>query len=283
MQLRLAIAPELTGPGGPPQTITYGENATAVVILTPAVGGAAYPTGTVTLTDALTGNTTTASLPGNTDTVFVSLSGLSVGTHTFTATYSGDANYVPPTGSPYSTTAAYVITVNAVSAPLIGLNGVPSSVSYGASVNAAATVTGSNPTGTVDFVVNGVVYATATLNSGTASTSITLPYSTSPYSINAIYSGDAGNAGSTSAVSQVSVSDAITTTLLSANTTTASLGHPAVITATVGSSVGSPSVGTVVFSYTTSSNSTPVNLTTASLINGTAVAAIDLPSGRTQW
>ena len=48
------IAPELTGPNGLPQTITEGQNATAVVILTPAVGGAAYPTGTVTLTDALT-------------------------------------------------------------------------------------------------------------------------------------------------------------------------------------------------------------------------------------
>ncbi|MGO9317431.1 MAG: pectinesterase family protein, partial [Terracidiphilus sp.] len=41
------IAPELTGPTGLPQTITQGQNATAVVILTPAVGGAAYPTGTV--------------------------------------------------------------------------------------------------------------------------------------------------------------------------------------------------------------------------------------------
>ncbi|MGO9637978.1 MAG: glycosyl hydrolase family 28 protein, partial [Terracidiphilus sp.] len=35
------IAPELTGPTGLPQTITQGQNATAVVILTPAVGGAA--------------------------------------------------------------------------------------------------------------------------------------------------------------------------------------------------------------------------------------------------
>ena len=52
------IAPELTGPQGLPQTITYGQTATAVVILTPAVALAAYPTGTVTLTDSLTGNTT---------------------------------------------------------------------------------------------------------------------------------------------------------------------------------------------------------------------------------
>ncbi len=59
------IAPELTGPTGRPQTLIFGQNATAVVILTPAVGGAAYPTGTVTLTDALTSNTTTVTLTGN--------------------------------------------------------------------------------------------------------------------------------------------------------------------------------------------------------------------------
>ena len=97
-----------------PQTITEGQNATAVVILTPAVGGARYPTGTVTLTDALTSNTTTVALPGGTDTIFVPLTGLAPGTHTFTATYSGDSNYTLTAGqTAYSTTAPYVITVNA--------------------------------------------------------------------------------------------------------------------------------------------------------------------------
>jgi len=81
------IAPELTGPTGRPQTLIFGQNATAVVILTPAVGGAAYPTGTVTLTDALTSNTTTVTLTGATDTISIPLGILSVGTHTFTATY----------------------------------------------------------------------------------------------------------------------------------------------------------------------------------------------------
>ena len=94
------IAPELTGPKGVPQIITQGQNATAVVILTPAVGGAAYPTGTVTLTDALTNNTTTVALPGNTDTLFIPFTGLTPGTHTFTATYSGDSNYTLTGGQP---------------------------------------------------------------------------------------------------------------------------------------------------------------------------------------
>ena len=275
-----AIAPELTGPNGLPQTIIFGDNATAVVILTPAVGGAAYPTGTVTLTDALTGNTTTATLPGTTDTIFVSLSGLSVGTHTFTATYSGDSNYVPPTGSPYSTTSPYVITVNPgnLGATTTQLTIAPTTVSFGNPFTATATVSGSNPTGSIEFVVNGVVYATADLSSGTASATITLPFSTTPYSIDAIYSGDTANAASTSSTTQVTVQAAITTTVLSANTTTTALGHPVVVTATVASSAGTPS-GTVTFSYTTSTNSTPTNLTTSTLSNGVAVAALNLPIG----
>jgi polygalacturonase len=107
------IAPEFTGPNGLPQTITYGQTATAVVILTPAVALAAYPTGTVTLTDALTGNAVQATLPGTGDTIFVPLTNLGAGTHAITMTYSGDANYVPSGGQTfYSTAGPYTITVN---------------------------------------------------------------------------------------------------------------------------------------------------------------------------
>ena len=165
------------------------EAENAVVILTPAVGGAAYPNGTVTLTDALTSNTYTATLTGTTDTISIPLIGLTAGTHTFTATYSGDkTNYTLTTGQTvYSTTPQYVITVNAgsLSATSTMLSGVPSSTPFGTPFTATATVTGSNPTGTVQFLVSGggatgsYVYATAALtsssSSGTASASINLP------------------------------------------------------------------------------------------------------------
>ena len=280
------IAPELTGPSGLPQTITEGQNATAVVILTPAVAGAAYPTGTVTLTDALTNTTTTVALPGSTDTVFVPLTGLAPGTHAFTATYSGDSNYTLTAGQTvYSTTAPYVITVNAGS--LAGttsvLSGVPSSISYGTAFTATATVTGSSPTGTVEFVVNGTVFASAALSSGSASASISLPYSTSTYSIYAVYSGDSVNDGSVSATSPVFVTPALTTTALSANTTTTTLGHPVAFTATVTSSVGAPT-GTVAFTYTTTGSGIP-QVTTATLVasstpgTSVATAGIDMPIG----
>jgi sugar lactone lactonase YvrE len=280
------IAPELTGPNGVPQTITQGQNATAVVILTPAVGGAAYPTGTVTLTDALTSGSTTVALPGGTDTIFVPLTGLAPGTHTFTASYSGDSNYKLSQGQTvYSTTAPYVITVNAGSlgSSATTLSGVPSSVSYGTAFTAMAAVTGSSPTGTVQFIVNGTVFASAVLSGGTASVSISLPFSNNPYSIYAVYSGDGENDGSTSATSSVTVTPAMTTTALSANTTTTTLGHPVALTATVTSAVGAPT-GTVTFTYTTSGSGTPQS-TTATLIasstpnTAVATAGVDLLAG----
>jgi len=106
------IAPELTGPNGLPQTIAYGSTANLVVILTPAVSGAAYPTGTVTLTDAQTGSTYTGTFTGTGDTLTIPVAGLSVGTHTFSATsYTGDSHYT------VSAFGSYVVTVNLALSP----------------------------------------------------------------------------------------------------------------------------------------------------------------------
>ncbi len=281
------IAPELTGPTGLPQTLIEGQNATAVVILTPAVGGAAYPTGTVTLTDALTSNTSTVSLTGTTDTISIPLGMLSVGAHSFTATYSGDSNYTLTNGQTvYSTTTPYVITVNAgsLNGTTTALSGVPSSSPYGTPFTATATVTGGSATGTVQFVVSGggatgsYVYATAPVNAGSASASINLPYSLNSYSILAIYSGDGVNAGSTSTSSPVTITQGLTVTSLSANTTTTTLGHPVSITATVTSAAGTPT-GTVNFSYSTTLNGTQIPLGSAVLSNGMASDSVDLPLG----
>jgi polygalacturonase/sugar lactone lactonase YvrE len=280
------IAPELTGPNGLSQTITEGQNATAIAILTPAVGGAAYPTGTVTLTDALTSATTTVTLSGTSDTFFIPLAGLAPGTHSFTATYSGDSNYTLTAGqAAYSTAGPYVVTVNAGSlgTTTTSLNALPSSIAYGNSFTATATVTGSNPTGTVEFIVNGSVYQSAPVSSGSASATINLAYSTSAYSIYAVYSGDSANDGSISATQSVTVTPALTTTALSANTTTTTLGHSVVLTATVTSSVGAPT-GTVTFTYTTTGSGTP-QATTATLVasstpnTSVATAGINLPAG----
>jgi hypothetical protein len=131
-----------------PQTITAGQTATAVVILTPVVGAAPWPTGAVTLTDELTGQSVQATMPGNFDTLFVPLTGLAPGVHNFNMSYAGDSNYVPAVqGQPYTTAGPYAITV--VQPPTITL------ISAGA-------VTGSNSGGfTLTITVNNTGNATA--------------------------------------------------------------------------------------------------------------------------
>ena len=205
----------------------------------------------------------------------------SVGTHTFTATYSGDSNYVPtPPGTPYSTTAPYLITVNAGSlvTTTTGLTGVPASTTYGTAFTATATVAGTSPTGSVEFVVNGVVYTTATLSSGMAQASFNLGVGT--YNITVIYSGDAVNAGSTSVSAPLTVGPALTTTTLVAGTTTTTLGHPVTLTATVASLAGSPT-GTVNFTYSATSGGTQVLAGSSTLNGGTATASSICLKGQT--
>jgi hypothetical protein len=116
-----------------------------------------------------------------------------------------------------------------------------------------------------------------TVNAGTASASISLPYSLNAYSITAVYSGDAVNAGSTSSAAPLTISQGLTVTSLSANTTTTTLGHPVLITATV-TSVGWNPTGTVNFTYSITSGGTQISLGSATLSNGMASAQPICPS-----
>ncbi len=166
----------------------------------------------MTLTDGVS-STTTVTLPGTGDTISIPLSNLSVGQHTFVATYSGDANYVPTApATTYSTTNPYIINVSAgsLSGSTTTLSGVPVTATFGTTFTATATITGSSPTGSVQFIVNGIVFATSSVNSGTAQASIGLPLGT--YTISAVYDGDVVNASSTSASSPLAITPALTNT-----------------------------------------------------------------------
>lgn len=269
------LAPELTGPQGSSQNVTAGQFPTAVVILTPAFASTSYPypTGTVTLTDEAS-RTFTASLPGTSDTVFIPITNAPAGTHTYTASFSGSAPYaaIPTFGS-------YTVTVGAgsLSPTATSLSGVVSPSTFGAGFTATATVSGSsNPSGSVGFLINGAVYGTAPLVGGVASFTFNLP--TGSYSLGAVYNGDTSNAGSFSVATPLTVSPAQTLTTLTSSTTTTTVGTPVSLTAAVSSVAGTPA-GSVSFSYTTSSNSTPTLIGSGALSNGTAVFSALLPQG----
>lgn len=273
------IAPELTGPNGANQTITQGQTATAVVILTPTVSSTSYPypTGTVTLTDSNGGATTTVTLPGTGDTIAVPLSGLAAGTHTFSASYSGDSTYVPAvSGQPYVTFGSFQVAVNTGSSTgtTTMLSGVPATAAFGTAFTATATVSGGS-SGSVQFVVNGVVASTSALSGGTATATLNLPVGT--YSIVAQYTGAAGVAGSASTAASVVVGPAATSTAISGSATSTTVGVQVKFSATVTSTAGTPT-GTVTFAASVGGG-TASNVGSATLNNGVANASLNLPLG----
>jgi hypothetical protein len=163
-------------------SVTYGQ----ALVLTSKVLAPVYtnanPTGTVVFsatTQGVIGNATVDS----TGAATLNLStGLTVGTYTITATYSGDANYASS-----SSTSAVIITVSIANGVIVATISPSVSVPYGSTATVTATVTLPSsslpPTGTVSAAVQGITgtVASATLtpnpggNSGTGNIVIVAP------------------------------------------------------------------------------------------------------------
>lgn len=142
------------------------------------------------------------------------------GTFPITASYTGDANTNPGTGSLQLSVAQA-----AKPAPAVSLAAAPAAPVFGATVTFNLSVSpaagGPTPTGTVAFSDGTVALATLPL-SGAGQVSLTAPSGTvaSPaagtHSIGAVYSGDSYYAGSTATPLTVTVGKASTSTVLTA-------------------------------------------------------------------
>lgn len=158
---------------------TYGQSVTFTASVSPSTA-----TGTVSFMDGTT-NLGTVTLSGSSATL--STSSLSVGTHTITASYSGDIND--------STSSSSISqTVNQTSATLFatfGTSGLPNGINYGVTLNGKlytattpSTITVSYPSGTsITYSFQSTISAGsstryATSSSGTVSntTTVTAPY-----------------------------------------------------------------------------------------------------------
>jgi len=174
-------------------------------------------------TAALTGGIaalTTSSLPAGIDTI--------------TAAYAGDANFSGST-SPGLRQVVNGTTKSATATTLVSsLN--PSI--YGQSVTWKAKVTtlGSvPPTGTVNFAWDGYSIGTATLNVSGVATLTKSNLNVYTYPLTAVYSGDANNAGSTSAVLNQVVKEATSAAALSSSLNPSTQGQAVTFTATISS------------------------------------------------
>lgn len=222
-----------------------------LVTLTANVAGTG-PTGNVAFKD---GATTIATAALSTGTASATVSFSTGGAHSLTAVYAGDTNNTT------STSSVVTATISASDPTTTALAVSANPVSAGLPITVTATVSGSSPTGTVQFKDGATVIGSSALSAGQATLATSLMTAGS-HALTATYSGDIGNASSTSSATNVTVNQRATTTALATALTTAYQAQPVALTATI---IGAAPSGSVTFSEG------GTTLGTATISNGTAV------------
>ena len=278
----------------PTLTQTVNRGATTLVVgssLNPSLYGATTLTATVaaqaTGVGTPTGGTVTFVVDGVNQTpapvsngsASLALNTLAAGSHTITASYSGDnANF---NGSTSTTTFTQTVnkapTSTSVSAS-VNPAALGQSVTFTATVTSTSSGAGAPTGGTVTFVVDGVSQTPVALTNGTATISTSFS-TTGSHTVTATYNGGSNFAASlTSPTLTEAVSLVGTSTALSSSANPSGLGQPVIFTATVSSlpaGSGTPT-GTVTFTIDGTAVSSPslngngqAIFTTSSLTFGT--------------
>jgi len=232
---------------------TYGDPVTITVTLPPGT------TGTVTITSG--GNPVgTGTINPATGTATITTSTLPVGNDPITATYGGDTNNGPGTGTTTQTVSKETPTVVLTSS--LNPSTVNQAVTFTASVSAGAT-------GTVTFLDGSTTLGTGTISGGAATfTSSTL--NAGVHTITASYGGDSNHNSATSApLSQTVNKDTPVLPVPVVSTNNPTAGTPVTITETVPPGVSGP--------VTFSDGSTPIG--TAPIVGGVATITVTLPLG----
>jgi hypothetical protein len=221
----LVVTPSTTTPAlGATLPVTATVTATTV--------GSTQPSGTVTF--ALDGATVAAvAVSGYPATASTTLAAMTPGTHTLTATYSGD-NY-------YATSTATAPTITVPKSPTtMTVTPATTTPAGGSSLLVTATITATNPgstvpTGTVAFTLDGATVGTQAVVAGYPSTAtITIPSMTpGSHTLAATYSGDTYYATSTASSVTLTVSKGATTTVLTPSSLTPTAGSSMTVTVTI--------------------------------------------------
>jgi hypothetical protein len=208
-----------------PSTFGGAVTLTATVSPTSATGSVQFLDGAASLG--------TVNVAGG--TASLTISALTAGTHSISAAYGGDGNYLAANSAPRSQTvnkAGSVATISSSVNP--GTAGQP--------VTFIASVSPGSATGSVQFLDGAAVLGTASLSTGSASFT-TSSLSAGSHSISASYSGDSNYNGSSSAVLTEVVKTA-TAISLSSNGTPSTYGNSVQFTASISPNTGT---GTVQF------------------------------------
>ncbi len=207
------------------QSVTF----TATVSPSSATGNVTFSDGSSTLGTAALNGSGVATL---------STSNLSVGAHSITAAYAGDANFAP------SNSGQLLQNVNRANTTL-GLGSSVNPSIYAQSVTFTATVSPSSATGTVTFSDGSSTLGTAALNGSGVATFSTSSLGIGAHSITAAYAGDTNFASSSSGQLSQNVNIANTTLGLGSSVNPSIYAQSVTFTATVSPS---SATGNVTFS-----------------------------------
>jgi hypothetical protein len=198
-----------------PSIVGNAVNLTATVTPTGATGTVQFLEGATVLG--------TATLTG--EIASLTLSSLTVGVHSISADYNGDANNSTSVSAPLSQT------VNQ-NASTVTLSSSPNPSIVGSAVALAAVVSPSTATGTVQFNEGATPLGSAAVSSGGATLSDS-SLALGTHTITAVYSGDANDAASTSAPVTQTVIKATSNVTLSSSPNPSIVGASVTFTATV--------------------------------------------------
>ena len=220
-----------------PNASTFGQSVTFSATIAPQYSGAV--TGTVTFYD---GSTPIGSSAVSGNQAGIATSSLSAGTHSITAAYAGNTNFLPSGSAVLSQPVGVGATTVSVGSSLN-----PSSYLQAATLTAAVAGPGGTPTGSVNFYDDGISLGTTPL-SGNGQASLTIAtLAAGSHSITASYSGNSNFAASTSSLFTQNVNQATTTTVVAPSVNPGIVASPLALTATVTGQYGGVPSGTVSF------------------------------------
>ena len=227
------------------------------VTFTISVGSATgIPTGTVRIYD---GSTSIGQAALNTKGMATfTTTNLSIGSHTLTAVYGGDPNYLTSTSAPVQESVSIGTTA-------LTLAGPSAAVDAGVAVNLVATLTtnGVAPTGALTLRDGGTVIATQSVSGAGSFSFSTSSLSIGTHTLTAAYAGDSDNAAAVSAVLTLVVQQGPTVTAFTTSANPSTLGKSLTLSANV-TSVSPNITGSITFE----DGSTVLG--SVSLVNGAA-------------
>lgn len=226
---------------------TFGQSVTLTATVSATGNGSVVPSGSISFADGTT--VLGAATIDNTGKATLTTATLSVGSHSITASYSGDTDFLTSSSAPVQQTVSKGNTTTSISAS-------PNPSVFGQAVVLTVTVSPSGtagvPSGTVSFSDGNTPLGTATLdNNGKATLTVT-SLGVGSHTITASYVGDGNFNPSTvpaaGAISQV-VNQSSTITTVSSSANPSVFGQVVVLTASVSPSGGGGGVpsGTITF------------------------------------